>query len=214
MNTHTVKALFFYAPGCVFCPQVHHVLEQLLAEQQLDSLDAINIAEDTRLAEQLGVRSVPWLKLNDIVLFGQHSEAELQRWVELSRQGTANEHFILEQLESGQLQPVEDLLARAPGVIQLFLKYLPDMSQSINVRLGISALLEGLQGTELLASIINDLGTLTQSEDVQVRADACHYLGLSQRTSARSFLQAALEDENHEVREIAEESLTMLSEQA
>jgi len=44
-----------------------------------------------------------------------------------------------------------------------------------------------------------------------VRADACHYLGLSGDAAARPWLDARLGDNDADVREIAAESLQALS---
>ncbi|MBS0329365.1 MAG: HEAT repeat domain-containing protein, partial [Proteobacteria bacterium] len=46
--------------------------------------------------------------------------------------------------------------------------------------------------------------------DARVRADACHYLGLTGEAAARSWLDARLADEDADVREIAAESLESL----
>ena len=43
--------------------------------------------------------------------------------------------------------------------------------------------------------------------DAQIRADACHTLGLARHATARSWLTACLQDDEPEVREIAAESL-------
>jgi hypothetical protein len=40
-----------------------------------------------------------------------------------------------------------------------------------------------------------------------VRADACHYLGLTGDAQAKSWLDARLDDDDADVREIATESL-------
>ena len=201
------EALFFYAPGCAYCPQVHHVLEQLLAEGKLAHLEAINIAEEAVKAEALGVRSVPWLRIGDIELEGMHSEREIRDSLELASLPDGNERYLLHSLETGKLASAERLLQQRPELIHSVMKYLPDMEQSINVRLGISALLEGLQGSELLRSVLDELGRLVDHELPQVRADACHYLGLTGDGRAQPILLKALQDQNPEVSEIARESL-------
>jgi HEAT repeat protein len=82
-----------------------------------------------------------------------------------------------------------------------------DLETPMGVRIGIGALFESLAEHGELDDAIEALGQLTQAEASQVRADAAYYLGLSHSDSARRWLEPLLEDENHEVREIAAEAL-------
>ena len=68
-------------------------------------------------------------------------------------------------------------------------------------------LLENFAGTDTLRALLPRLGELSQHEDARVRADACHYLGLTGDAAARPWLEARLTDEDADVREIAAESL-------
>jgi len=55
------------------------------------------------------------------------------------------------------------------------------------------------------------LGLLSLHADARVRADACHYLGLTADAAARPWLEKRLSDEDADVREIAAESLNTLA---
>jgi len=48
---------------------------------------------------------------------------------------------------------------------------------------------------------------LAENGDAKVRADAAHFLSLTQSELSISYLQKLAKDENAEVREIAEEAL-------
>ena len=136
-----------------------------------------------------------------------HSEQEIRDAQKLASLPDGTERYLLQCLETGKLESAERVLQRHPELIHSLMKYLPDMEQSINVRLGIGALFEALQGTELLRTVITDLGQLVEHELPQVRADACYYLGLCHDSGTRPYLEQALQDSNQDVREIAEESL-------
>jgi len=81
---------------------------------------------------------------------------------------------------------------------------------NISVRLGVSALLEAYAGTAELQALLPQLAALSSHADHRVRADACHLLGLTGSSEARTFAAACLNDINEEVREIAEEAMEKL----
>jgi hypothetical protein len=70
-----------------------------------------------------------------------------------------------------------------------------------------AVLLEEFAGSDALRALLPRLGELSQHADAWVRADACHYLGLTGDAAARTWLQSRVTDEDAEVREIAAESL-------
>ncbi len=74
-------------------------------------------------------------------------------------------------------------------------------------RFGAGVLLEEFAGSDTLRALLPRLGELSQHVDARVRADACHYLGLTGDAAARIWLEARLDDEDADVREIAAESL-------
>jgi HEAT repeat protein len=56
------------------------------------------------------------------------------------------------------------------------------------------------------------LEQLTLSDSAQTRADACHFLGLAGDPRAIPAVRRLLDDEQHDVREIAVETLALLGE--
>jgi HEAT repeat protein len=77
----------------------------------------------------------------------------------------------------------------------------------LNIHIGISAIMEDLQGTETLSAIVDRLGELTRHDDARIRGDACHYLALSGDPAAAAYIKPLLKDEDKNVREVARESL-------
>ena len=82
-----------------------------------------------------------------------------------------------------------------------------DPDTGLNIRIGISAIMEHLQETETLGAIVDRLGELTRHEDPRIRGDACHYLALSGNPAAATYINPLLKDEDKNVREVARESL-------
>jgi len=74
----------------------------------------------------------------------------------------------------------------------------------------VGAAIEELQEQELLTPAIPKLVELTMSDQPQIRADACHYLGLTGSADALPAVQSLLMDEDNEVREIAAETFAIL----
>ncbi len=113
-------------------------------------------------------------------------------------------------LKSGGLRKVIDRVKREPETLAALIDLLAEPESPIAVQLGIGAVMESLQGSEILARQTGLLGRLTTSEEPRIRADTCHYLGLTASREALPLLQACLDDENRDVREIAGESIEMI----
>ena len=66
-----------------------------------------------------------------------------------------------------------------------------NVEASLNVRLGAGVLLENFAGTDTLRALLPRLGELSQHADARVRADACHYLGLTGDAAAKTVAGGA-----------------------
>lgn len=207
-----VHSVLLVATGCAFCPQVHAGLEALLQQGRIASLEVINIAEYPGRAEQYGVRSVPWFTLNELEFDGVYTAAELAQWVDKAARSNAVTEYLDHLLGDGQLPKAEHYLHRHPEHLAALLPLFAEEGRRINVRIGVGALLEGLSVTTDLSALVEPLGRLTRHAQVSTRMDACHYLSLTRSAAAMSYLQAALQDDNAEVRETARESLEELGE--
>jgi HEAT repeat protein len=115
-----------------------------------------------------------------------------------------------ELLTTGQVDEAVAVVKRQPHYLEAVMEILSQPDAKINVRVGIGVIMEELEGSDSLRARVEQLGALSQHEAAAVRADACHYLGLSRDSNAARFLRMRLEDDNAEVREIAAESLEML----
>ncbi len=204
------RALLLTAPGCPHCPGVKAALEKLHAEGLLDGLEVVDISVQPERAAELGVRSVPWLQLGDFILTGAQSPQQLRQWTERAADPAGMSGYLAHLLKGGELGEAERLLAAQPQHLPALLPLLEDEESPIQVRLGVSAILEGYEGSEQLCALLPQLITLSEHDDHRLRSDACHLLGLSHDEGARQALQRCSEDEHAEVREIAQEALQEL----
>lgn len=125
--------------------------------------------------------------------------------------GGMAEYFHILLMEGG-LKKVIEIVDAHPELLAELLPIVGNPDASMNVSLGASAVFERFAGREPLRVLVPKLGRLSKHADARVRADASHYLGLSRSPLARAFLEARLDDESAEVREIAADSLGEIAE--
>jgi len=186
-------------------------LADLVKQGAIGRLEAVNLEQHPEVGQALGVRSVPWLRLGRIELAGVHSKAELAEWAAKadSEAGMADWFHLL--LKEGQLPRAQEMIEADPALLAAVLPIVGNVEASLNVRLGAGVLLENFAGTDALRALLPRLRELSQHPDARVRADACHYLGLTGDAAAKPWLEARTTDEDADVREIAAESLQAIS---
>ncbi len=200
-------ALLLISTHCPHCPAMLAALADLLKQGLIGRLEAVNLEQRPDIGQSLGVRSVPWLRIGRIELAGVHSKSELAEWAAKadSEAGMADWFHLL--LKEGQLPKAQAMIEADPGLLAAVLPIVGNTEASLNVRLGAGVLLEEFAGSDILRALLPRLGELSQHADARVRADACHYLGLTGDAAARNWLEARVADEDADVREIAAESL-------
>ncbi len=210
MPTTPPDALLFIAPGCVHCPVVLQGLSDLLKQTLIGKLTVVNVAAHPEQAAEYGVRAAPWLRLGPFTLTGAHSPAELRQWVELVSGAEGAAHYVEHLLKQGGYKQAVAFVAEDTQRLMALLSIVTNPAANIEVRLGVSALLEAYTNAPELQQLLPQLAELTHHADHRVRADACHLLGLTGIAAARSYVEACLNDANAEVREIAQEALEEL----
>lgn len=203
--------LLLISTHCPHCPAMLSALADLLKQGVIGRLEAVNLEQRPEVGQTLGVRSVPWLRLGRIELAGVHSKTELAEWAAKadSEVGMADWFHLL--LKEGQLPRAQAMIEAEPELLAALLPIVGNIDASLNVRLGAGVLLEEFAGSDTLRALLPRLGELSQHADARVRADACHYLGLTGDVAARVWLDARATDEDADVREIAAESLQAIS---
>ena len=199
--------LLLVAPGCPHCPSVLESLASLLKEGTIGRLEIINAAVHPEQAAALGVKTVPWMRIGGFELDGLIAPDELRQWVERSASVDGIKWYFVEMLKTGRRNKVERMIRNDPQCAKFLVDVLADTETSMAVRIGIGAVLEELAGTSLTASMIPGLGELALNGDALVRADACHFLTLIGGMAVIPWLTQCLEDENSEIREMAQEAL-------
>lgn len=203
-------ALLLISTHCSHCPTVLAALADMVKQGQIGKLEVVNLEAHPEVAQALGVRSVPWLKLGLIELAGLRSKTELIDWAaKADTEGGLADYFHL-LLKEGQMKRVLEILHAEPDQLVAVLPIIGNVDASLNVRLGAGVLLEAFAHSAALEALVPRLGELSAHVDPRVRADATHYLGLTGSAAGRGWLEARLTDEDADVREIAAESLAAL----
>jgi len=203
-------ALLLLGTRCPHCPTVLAALAAMVKAGVIGSLRAVNIEQRPDIAQELGVRSVPWVRIGPIELEGLRSEKELRDWAEKAGTPAGLSAWLDELLSTGRIDRALALVRSEPEAPAAMLQLFADPATQLNTRIGISAIMEGLAGTEQLQGLAGKLGELTHHAEARIRGDACHYLGLAGDPAAVEYLTPRLEDPDAEVREVAQEALQLL----
>lgn len=203
-------ALLLMGTHCPWCPKVLASLEQLLADGTIASLETVILEEQPEIAAELGVRTVPWVRIGPFELEGMRSTAELREWANKAgtQQGTLDS--LDELLSSGQIKKVEQHLEQDPALLADLIKLFARSGTGINTRIGISAIIEDLKDSELLQSEYERLTELLEHKDANIRADGCHFLSMTGLPAAKAAIKPLLEDADADVRSMAQDSLEHL----
>lgn len=200
------EAKLLISPNCPHCATMMSLLGELLKEGRIGSLLMINIVEQPDEAAIHNVRSVPWLKLGEMEFTGAHSRAELEQAIDMAVSDDGQQRFLFEKLKNGRLDEVSERIEHDKSLLVDLVALLKGKDVPMTVRIGVSAILEGLQDNPAeLQTILPDLLELSESSDETIRADACHFLSLAGGDEARKRLQQCVDDQSAMVREIAAE---------
>jgi thiol-disulfide isomerase/thioredoxin len=195
---------------CPYCPTVLKGLSELVKSGAVGKLEAVNIELHPDIARALGVRSVPWVRIGPFELEGLRSEKELRTWAEAAGTETGYASYLDELLATGKIDRAIKLVQRNPDAIKALLVLFSDSETKLNTRIGISAIIENLAGSELLQGIVDRLGDLSRHDDPRIRGDVAHYLGLTGSTRAVTYLERLEDDADADVKAVARESLEIL----
>ncbi|GMR19869.1 MAG: hypothetical protein BMS9Abin36_0464 [Gammaproteobacteria bacterium] len=204
-------ATLLVSSSCHHCAAVMRNLGELLKLGRLGVLNMINIEQRPEMARQLGVRTVPWTKIGPFELQGMYTYAELERWANASDDPGGWSEYVLMLLGSGQLQAAGQFVQQHPSMLEKVPEIISHPETDIQVRVGVSALLEERAGKKEIIELIPGLSRLVKHKERRVRADAAYFLGLTHHASAEPVLKILEGDESPEVREIAKEAMEGLS---
>jgi len=212
INT-TPEVLLLVGTHCVHCKSVLNSCAEFVKDGVIASLEVVNLERCPDMAENMGVRSVPWIKIGLFELEGARSKAELLQWVKKSDTREGMKDYLSEILSQGQVQKALAIIRKQENVIEPVLELLANADEKINTKLGVGVIMEEYAPMDFFQKYIPQLSEFTKHEDARVRGDACHYLSLTNNANAVPHIEALLQDLNSDVREAAEESLQELREQ-
>ena len=172
-------ALMLKGTHCPYCPTVLKSLQELQESGHIGNLETWNIEEKPELARELGVRTVPWVRIGPYELEGLRSIGELREWAEKAGSAAGLTKWLDELLGSGRIAQALELVTAGQDNINALIELFADTDTQLNTRIGISAIMEDLEGTDTLRATVDRLGKLAQHEDARIRGDACHYLALA-----------------------------------
>lgn len=211
MTAAPPDALLFISPGCPHCPAVLQALSELVKESLVGKMTVVNVAVHPELAAEQGARSAPWLRLGPFIFTGTYNAAELRLWAGRVNEADGAAHYVEHLLKQGHYkQAVTFVAGDTQRLKPLLTTIIADPEVNLDIRLGVSALLESYAGKEALRELLPQLIELTHHTDHRVRADACHLLGLTGSIAARMHVELCLRDAHQEVREIAQEAWSAL----
>lgn len=204
------NATLLIGTHCPHCPTVLAHLSDMVKHGEIASLHVINIEQAPEQAQALNVRSVPWVKIGEHMLSGMQTKEALQQRVQWIQDGEALQGKFDQWLSNGQVDEVIETLKDKPEAMQAIMQLLGDPATVLSTRIGIGVVMETFAGQPLLNDQLNLLSHFATHDDVRIRADACHYLGMTANTDAIPVLQTCLDDSDAEIREIASDSLEAL----
>jgi hypothetical protein len=196
-------ALVLIGSQCPYCQSVLEALSRLVKDGILGRLTVVNVNALPQAPEARGIRSVPWTRIGPFELSGALSAAELRDWAEAAGASGGWGRYFIYLIEGGRLDALVERIRSTPGALTDLLQLFADPDTPLSVRIGISAAIEALSGTEPLRQAVSQILPLTLSQSPQIRADSCYFLGLAGDPSVSPSVRRLLEDEHPEVREVA-----------
>lgn len=213
----TIKPLaeLFVATGCNHCPIVLNELSELLKKGEISNLNVTNIAVNNERANKLNIRSVPWFSLsnkNSFMIFaGEHSAKEINHWVTLSQSESGMKEYFEEFLTNGQLMTITQAIQFQPKIFASVIAMLKDDETSMNVRIGLDALLENFSGTTLLQQYSSELKNIANMDNIRLQIDALHYIALTADPKNKTFLSEKTQHKDKQIKDAAIDALETLN---
>ena len=195
---------------CTFCGPMMQILIDLMKSGQIGELRIFNIEKQPEIAKRLGVRSVPWLQIGPFELVGGRSKQEIMEWLQRASSFDGVSDYFEEVLSEGNIKFARRLIESYPQALENIVELMADPEAKINVRLGVGVIIEESAESDMFKPVIPRLLAYLSDDDARVRGDACHYLSLTRDKTYIPHIEKLLQDESHEVREIAQESLDEL----
>lgn len=221
-NTQTPaspSAIMLLSSHCAYCPGVLDSLGKMIKKGDIGQLQVINLEQNPDAMQTYKVRSVPWVKIGKHELSGAQTLEALQQRAKWAKEEQSSDTDNIAAdfdylLSEGQASKVIDSIKADNSKMDAIMELLGDSGTVLSTRIGIGVVFEEFAGTDLIKSLIPELGKLTKNQDKRIRTDAYYYLGLSQDSSAIPYLKDSSEENDTEILEIIADSLETLESNA
>ncbi len=212
-RSNTVEARLLVATGCPHCDAVLKAAGRLIKEGAIAVLTVTNITQRPQVAEEVGIRSVPWLAIAGVEFSGAVSYSELKSWLQQLKEPDGMARYIGHLFQTGELNQVLHMVRNDPPRLHDMAKLLFVERTKMVERIGIGAVLEDLTGEAVLEKLLPELTRLAHSKEHKDRVDAAYYLGLTRSGEARKILEAMCDDDHFEVKQEAVEALEEITDE-
>ena len=209
-QTITPSVTLLVSTQCPHCATLPEHTAELIKSGELAHIEVINLNMMPEKGAELGVRSVPWLRIGDFVLTGSQTIAAIrQRLTWIKESSSLTSHFD-QLLSTGKADKVIEHLQQHPEAISAIMQLLGDEGTVLSSRIGIGVVMEEFAGHSFLLDLIPKLGKLAHHQDSRIAVDTLYYLGLTGSERAIPILQGFVNHHDAELREAAEDSLETL----
>ena len=197
----------FISTHCAHCAAMLQIMTTMVKQGDIDRLEIINLEKLPEVAVSNGVRSVPVLKIGAQLYEGRLTASEVNEYINRASQADSLQAYFSDNLSHGDIQRVLDTLHKQPDSVKALSALMDDADAKINIRLGIGVIFETIAKTPLMKTALPALQAYLNHQDARVRADACYYLSLTEDRRWLPILEKCLQDENADVREIAQDGI-------
>ncbi len=202
--------LLLISTHCTHCESVLQILTRMIKQGEIAQLKVVNLEQLPHIAEEMGVRSVPWIQLGDFIFEGVQTQQAITNWIKNIGTEQGERHYLDMMLTDGHVNEVISYIRKRPQALAVVASFMTDADAKINLKLGVGVVFEEFATDSVMDLAVPVLLEFLNNNDPRVRGDACHYLSLAGRREYIPVIQKCLEDENKDVREIARDGLESL----
>lgn len=214
-SSNLLNVELFIATGCSHCPIVLNELSEQLKKGAIASLKITNIAVDNKRAAELNIRSVPWFSISHddsyMIFSGSHSPKEIQQWVKTANNKDGMQEYVEDALSNGQLATVIQAIEIEPASFAAVISMLEDEDTSMEVRIGLDALIESFSSSEVLKNNVDAFKKIARSNNLRLQIDALHYIALAGNREDSDFLNEFTQQDDPQLKDAAVEAIETLN---
>ncbi len=202
------EILMLSSASCTNCKSLKMILKKLKPANLYSNIVEKNVESNSQLVSQYNIKSVPWIKINDMEFFGLLTEAELKFWLKQANHSNPMLVYFTELLKKGSLIQAIQIVKRNTTHLETLIELISNVDTKMQVRIGITAIFEEFDKHKVLTSCITPLSQKINHESELVRADIAYLISLIQNNDATLLLQKMKKDTSTQVLEIVNDALT------